>query len=712
MLKNKVQVILSFLNKQRNMFSIGLPILVLGIFCLLMTLSNVFTETYDIERFSTAKETVRSPVTIENVEETERRTREAVQAVEDRYDISSEITQERVQYVNELFDAIHKLENSDEKAEDKIPKTIPEKAQYISQILTPELSEAMSQESIVALLNASESERSIAKELLTTSLYDVLNAGVRTENLESAVSNLKQSLRYSSLNQDVKEALYELSSFAVVENSFFDVETTMEAQKQAASNVEPVMIRAGEIIVREGQTITNEIYEKLDLVGLLNNERNIFPVIGLFLLISLICATISYELHTYSKSNNLNPGKILAIVIIIIFMVSVMKVISIYNTSMYQFFLLVPAATGAMLIKVLLNERVAIVLSALFALLGSLIFNGEIPGAFNVEAGTYMFFSQFAGSILIQNLQDKSAILKAAIGITLVNEIVILLFLFLTFESVTIPEVLIHGGFGIASAFLSVILTIGMIPYFEAGLGILSESKLLTLANPNHPLLRKILTEAPGTYHHSVMVANLSETACEAIGANGLLARVASYYHDLGKTERPHYFIENQMGIQNPHDLLEPIQSAEIIIRHPYDGAMLLKKHKIPKEIVDIAEQHHGTTLLKYFYYKAKDKYLDVKEDAYRYAGPKPQTKEAAVICICDSVEAAVRSLQEPTMEKIEEIVYSIIKDRLNDGQLNECPITINELHVIRRTICETLAGIFHSRIQYPTKQEKIKEAK
>ncbi|UFU01386.1 HD family phosphohydrolase [Radiobacillus kanasensis] len=710
-MQKKIQAILSYLNKQRNMFSIGLPILLLGVFCLLMTLSNVFTETYDMERFSTAKEAIRSPITIENVQETERRTREAVQAVEDRYDISSEITQERIQYVHELFDAIQTLEATDPESKEEIPKTVPEKAQYISQILSPELSEAVDKESIVALLGASENERSLAKELLTTSLYDVLNAGVRTENLENAVDNINQSLRYSSLKPGLKNALYDISKFAVVENSFFDVETTMEAQKQAASNVEPVMIRAGEVIVREGQTITNEIYEKLSLVGLLNNERNVFPIIGLLLLITLICATISYELHTYSKKDNLNPGRILAVVIIAVFMVTVMKVVSIYNTSMYQFFLLVPAATGAMLIKVLLNERVAIVLSSLFALMGSLIFNGEIPGAFNMEAGIYIFFSQVVGSILIRNLQDKTAILKAAIGITVVNEIVILMFLFLSFESYTIPEILIQSGFGVASAFLSVILTMGMIPYFEAGLGILSESKLLTLANPNHPLLRKILTEAPGTYHHSVMVANLSETACEAIGANGLLARVAAYYHDLGKTERPHYFIENQMGIQNPHDLLEPIQSAEIIIRHPYDGAMLLKKHKLPKEIIDIAEQHHGTTLLKYFYYKAKDKYKDIEESNYRYAGPKPQTKEAAVICICDSVEAAVRSLQEPTMKKIEEIVYSIIQDRLNDGQLNECPITINELHVIQKTICETLAGIFHSRIQYPTKQENIKEA-
>src|SRR5699024_908515 len=235
----------------------------------------------------------------------------------------------------------------------------------------------------------------------------------------------------------------------------------------------------------------------------------------------------------------------------------------------------------------------------------------------------------------------------------------------------------------------------------------LSDYKLLSLAKPNHPLLRKILTEAPGTYHHSVMVANLSETACEAIGANGLLARVGAYYHDVGKSIAPHYFIENQMAIKNPHDVLDPYQSADIIISHPYDGARILKDHKMPKEIVDIAMQHHGTTLLKYFYHKEREKNKLTKEEAFRYPGPKPQTKEAALICICDSVEAAVRSLTEPTEDKIEEIVASIVNDRLMDGQLNECPLTLKELDEVHRTICETLKGFFHSRIQYPIKEAK-----
>jgi putative nucleotidyltransferase with HDIG domain len=208
------------------------------------------------------------------------------------------------------------------------------------------------------------------------------------------------------------------------------------------------------------------------------------------------------------------------------------------------------------------------------------------------------------------------------------------------------------------------------------------------------------------------MVANLAESACEAIGGNGLLARVGCYYHDIGKTKRPQFFIENQMNIENPHDKLPPLTSKNIIIAHATDGADMLRKHKMPKEIVDIAEQHHGTTLLKYFYHKAKQNGADVKEADFRYPGPKAKTKEIAVIGIADSVEAAVRSMSRPTPEQIEGLVRNIIADRLQDGQLSDCDITLKELETVAFTLCETLKGIFHSRIEYPeiTKQ-KVKQA-
>lgn len=692
--------------------TIILPVVLLGIFILLLTMNNVFTEIYDIERFSRAKQTIHSPITIENEQETKRKTRETIQSVEDRYDISEEITTERVEYIEEIFDAIYKLDEVETPVEsatedDEVPLTHQEKVRRLTEILSPEIVEALHEQVFIQLIRIPVDELKEGEKVLTPLLLDVFNNGVRAVNLQSSLARIKQEIKFANFNTPLEQSLTELSEFAVVENSFFDPQSTMNAQNQAASSVEPVFIRAGEIIVREGQTITNEIYEELKLAGLLNEERNVYPVIGLVLLILLIISVIAHEMNLIAKQNKLDRGKVISILIISVIVISFMKVISIYTTDGNQLLFVVPVATGALLVKQLIQERLAIILAALYAILGCIIFNGEIPGALNIEAGIYFFFSQIAAIIFYQNVKDRLAIVKAGLGMALVNVITVLLFIFLSFEKYALIDIFLQSSFGIVAALLSSVLTIGLLPFFETSLGILSDIRLLSLASPNQPLLKKLLVESPGTYHHSIMVANLSETACEAIGANGLLARVGAYYHDIGKTVRPHYFIENQLSINNPHDMIMPEQSAGIIISHPYDGASLLKKHRLPIEIIDIAKQHHGTTLLKYFYHKEKEQNKDVTEEKFRYPGPKPQTREAAVISICDSVEAAVRSLKEPTEQEIDEIVSSIVNDRLMDGQLDESPLTLKEIRIMRGTICGTLKGIFHSRIQYPIKEAK-----
>src|SRR5690625_983667 len=382
-----------------------------------------------------------------------------------------------------------------------------------------------------------------------------------------------------------------------------------------------------------------------------------------------------------------------------------MKIVSLYTNELNHLYLLVPVATGVLLLKLLIYERISIVFAVVYAVIGSILFNGEIPGTLNLEAVIYFIIFQFAGIILLTNIKDRGTIIKVAFGMAITNIMTIVMFILLSFEKYELITLLTHAAFGIGAAILSGVLTIGLLPFFETGLGILSDSKLLQLANPNQPLLRKLLTEAPGTYHHSVMVANLSESACEAIGANGLLARVGAYYHDIGKTVQPHYFIENQVAMRNPHDFIKPEQSAKIIINHVIKGVEMLEKHKLPKEIIDIAAQHHGTSLVSYFYHVAKQRDPDVDEALFRYPGPKPQTKEAAIVSICDVAEAAVRSLDEPSAEKIESIVASIVTDKLTDGQLDDTPLTLHELQSIQDTVYEALKGIFHTRIQYPEKE-------
>ena len=285
-----------------------------------------------------------------------------------------------------------------------------------------------------------------------------------------------------------------------------------------------------------------------------------------------------------------------------------------------------------------------------------LSFKKAIQIVFQMEASLYILFGGVAGIFAMQRMQTNSQILRSSLIVSSVNIVFIIFYLLMTKASYEITDILFYIGAALASGILSGAMTIGILPFFESFFGILSSMRLIELSNPNHPLLKKILTETPGTYHHSLMVANLAEAACEVVGANGLLARVGCYYHDIGKTNRPGFFIENQVNGYNPHDTLSPEASRDIIIAHAVDGAKILRKHKLPKEIVDVAAQHHGTSLLKFFYFKEKEINDNVKEDEYRYPGPKPQTKEIAIISVADSVEAAVRSMKEPNADKITKI--------------------------------------------------------
>ncbi|MBP3039673.1 HDIG domain-containing protein, partial [Bacillaceae bacterium Marseille-Q3522] len=373
---------------------------------------------------------------------------------------------------------------------------------------------------------------------------------------------------------------------------------------------------------------------------------------------------------------------------------------------------LFPVAMASMLITVLIDKYLALITVMISAICGSIVFNEGVTGSFHFTVGIYILCSGLAGILFFNKQKNRTKNFQAGLFVSIVNLLVIFSLLFLRNSQYDLIEYGICVAIAFISGLLSSVLTIGLLPFMESGFGILSTMKLIELSNPNHPLLKKILTEAPGTYHHSVMVANLAETACEAVDANGLLARVGCYYHDIGKTKRPQFFIENQMNIENPHDRLPPQTSKNIIIAHAKDGADMLRGFHMPKEIVDIAEQHHGTSLIKFFYHKAKQNNAEVKEAEYRYPGPKAQTKEIAIIGIADSVEAAVRSMNKPTREQIDALVRSIIKDRLQDGQFNECDITLKELEIVGDTLCNTLKGIFHSRIEYPeVNKQKVEQA-
>lgn len=702
----------------RILFFLGLGAVLYACF-----FTNVKPEKFDLKLFTVADKTVRSPSTVEDQYSTEKKRQEAMEQVQDVYILKKEYAQNRVDLITSIFDST--LEVKDEsttKAQSQAAEkntNHPAKAAVISPAvptaklkakLTDDVTKELSDADLTAFVQADERALSSAKDLAVTAVNHVMAKRISADDVESAKNRVETELKASTLPSNLKRATIDLGRYAVVQNEFFDSAATEELRQQAAESVKPVKILQGQIIVEEGKLVDRETFRQLKLVGLLNNSPSFKPFLGLAVFIFIFMAALYYYFYQQKRQEEKNAALLM---FGIVFMISIllMKTISLLQIFDYSWIgFLFPAALAGMLLKILIDEKVAILTSIITAVCGSILFNKGIVGSFNFSIGIYILLSSLAGILGITNKNHRPQILQAGLVAAIVNVLTILALLLLENGQNTMIGYVVHFAIALGSGIGSAVLTIGLLSFFEEGFGFLSAMKLIELSNPNHPLLRKILTETPGTYHHSVMVANLAESACEAIGVNGLLARVGSYYHDVGKTKRPNFFIENQMNHENLHDRLPPEKSRDIIIAHVADGVRILKKYRMPKEIVDIAEQHHGTTLLKFFYHKSRQAGTDVNPGDFRYPGPKAQTKEASIVGIADSVEAAVRSLAKPTPEKIESLVKNIIVDRLEDGQLNECDLTLKELEMVSETLCETVKGFFHTRIEYPemTKQKVI----
>ncbi|AYV67177.1 HDIG domain-containing protein [Niallia circulans] len=692
----------------------------LGVILFFTLYGNVKPEKLNVQLFSVADQTIRSPITVEDKESTEKKKEEAKNQVQDVYVVNKEIAQNRVDLISSIFDSVTEVNNDVEKQlEEKRKKaeeeeknkesikepSVDEKLELLKGKLTNEVTNEIMDRSLKSLIPYSEDQLEIAKDITVTAIHTVMNGKIPSDEVENAKKRVEDILKVNDgLTSDLKSASIDLGRFAIIQNEFYDPTATEEMRQQAVDGVEPIRVLQGQVLVEEGQLISREIHRQLELVGLLDSDNSIQPFIGLGLIIlAMLAALYFYTLKRTSKEKENNIQFYLMFFLIISVTIVLMKTISAFQQFEYtEIGYIFPAAMAVMLIKILMEEKSALLVTIMLAVCGMIMFNEGVAGTFNVGMGIYIITSGLASILFLNKRNQRTNILYAGFFISFINIVTILAILYLQNGHYGAKEYGVFLLLAVISGISSAVLTIGFLPFLETGFGVLSTIKLIELSNPNHPLLRKILTEAPGTYHHSVMVANLAESACEAIGANGLLARVGCYYHDIGKTKRPHFFIENQMNMGNPHDRIPPQASKNIIIAHATDGAELLRKYKLPKEIVDIAEQHHGTSLLKYFYFKAKEKGGEVKESDYRYPGPKAQTREVAIIGIADSVEAAVRSLNAPTTEQIDSLIKNIISDRLQDGQLDECDLTLKELDIVRNTLSETLKGIFHSRIEYP----------
>lgn len=681
-----------------------------------LMVGTIQQETYELKEFQIAPEAIRSLKTVEDSLKTEQERERAANEIAPVYQYSEAIANKRLAIATSIFDVfidvkkeVAKDKELDEAEADVVQKKsvemINEKLQGLEE---EEPNLQLTDEAIVNLLAEEVEVLEKVKEAVTDALSIELEKPLRAHDLTFSKYEVERNLRLmSDIPAKIEQPVILIARSLLVETEILNEELTTARKEEASAAVDPIRILQGQVLVREGQVIDSEVYRQLELAGLLTNQTAVKPTIAISLFIIVIMSLI--YLHFYNwREDSLVKKKSLSIVFTVFFLtVIIMKILALIEP---EFDLLIaflfPTALASMLVKLLLNDRLAIMTSIVTAATAGIMLQDGYAAIVQMEIVLYILFGSLTSLYLLGEVSRRSTILRASLGVSVANLLFIGFYLLMTQTTYDLSELIFYAVAAFASGILSSTLTIGLLPFFETSFGILSDMKLIELSNPNHPLLKKVLTEAPGTYHHSVMVANLSDTACEAVGANGLLARVGAYYHDIGKTARPHYFIENQHVGKNPHDVLPPKRSKDIIIAHAEDGAKLLEKHKMPKEIVDIARQHHGTSLLKFFVYKAKELGEEVVEEEFRYAGPKPQTKEIAIISIADSVEAAVRSMKEPTTEKISALVRSIINDKLKDGQFDECDLSMKELKKVEQTICETLNGIFHNRIEYPEESE------
>lgn len=657
------------------------------LYCTLMT--GIITRKYDLKVGDIPKSDIKAHREIIDESATEARKKEAEEKVDKQYSLRTDVQKQSEEKIKGFFSSVEKVLAQDKPEEEKA-KLIPRAPFKITDAQANKI--------------ASMNEQSTKK--LESVCIDGLNKAYEAPIEDGNEQDLKEAKKeytdfISSSDLSDSEKAIALNFVNVVEpNFFYDKEKTDELIKETLKQVPPVMIKKNQIVVSEGEPVTAHQLELLGTLGLLSDSASaLYIYIALGVLVIIVMYLQYGYIHKYYPAINKEFSKIVMISILNVFPVILARLFGMMSNY------IIPLACMPMLITLLLNYKISLV----FSMLNVILIGGAV--GFNPNIIILAILNVVLGGTLLRKMQQRNDILYSSITVAVLSSI--LTFSVGTLTTNNFMEILADSTFAAAGAILSGILTIGVLPFFESTFDIVTNAKLLELSNPNNPLLKKLLMEAPGTYHHSILVANLAELAAEQVGGNPLLARIGAYYHDVGKTKGPYFFRENQFGKKNPHDRLKPEVSSKIIISHVKDGSELAKEYNLPKTIHDFIVTHHGETLVKYFYLTVKNNSEnpeEVKEEDFKYPGPKPMSKEQGIVMLADSTEAAVRSINEPTEEKIEKMVNNIIDDKLASGQLDNCDLTLRDISKIKKCFLKALNGIHHERIEYPDDNKKEKK--
>jgi len=569
-------------------------------------------------------------------------------------------------------------------------------------LAVPELADMPPADADVLLALPEESWGRVQLEVLDV-VGEVMRQGVREDQVEEARQRVP-SLVGLDLSAEEAAVTVALAQRFIAPNSFYDAAATQAAREQAREEVGPALrgYEANEIIVREGQRVSALDLEALQVLGLQQPRTRWTDVAGHGLLAALGVALLGLFLARFQPDVLWEGRELLLLVLLLVLFLFLARLLIPDRTVLRYLF---PAPALGMLITATLGPRVGVIASLLMG--GAVGLIGDQPA----ELATFATVGGLVATLALRRVDRLGVLFRAALFVALAH-LVVLLGFYLPLEQQNLVEaglrLLIAATNGIVSASMALggLFIIG--PLFD----IITTFRLIELSRPDHPLLQRLLREAPGTYHHSLMVANLAEHAAERIGADPLLTRVGAYYHDVGKITRPYFFIENQMGEVNPHARLDPYTSAEIIIGHVRDGLELARRYRLPARVRAFIPEHHGTRRAGFQYERALELAGDpelVNEADFHHQGPKPQSKETALVMLADTCEAVVRARRPATPEELAKVVDEVFDQVIRSGQLDECPITMRELRTARDAFISTLRGMFHPRIQYPEQGDEEK---
>jgi putative nucleotidyltransferase with HDIG domain len=613
----------------------------------------------------------------------------AAAAVQDIYDPpEARVARQQVTKARQILDYMDSVRQD--------PYARPEQQrQWIEAI--PDLS--ISSAIIDQILNLSE-ENWQAVQAETISVVDqAMREEIREIQLDQARGRVS-TLVNLTLSEVQADIVSELARDLIKPNSFYNAEKTDEAKQLAREGIQLVSrtIVEGEIILREGDIVTPLDVEALSVLGLRQPETEWQGAASAVIFVLLIAIVLGLYIFRFRPEYWVRwPRLLLLLLLLILFILAAKLMVSDQDILSY----LLPTAALSMLLAVLLGPQLAVTVTVLFSAIVGFMAGGSL------ELAVYALIGGLIASLSLSRVEKLNAFFWAGVYVALANLAVVLAF-HLPLQDYNTVQLLTLAGLSLVNGGLSASLTLAGFYLLGTLFDITTSLQLMELARPTHPLLRQLLLKAPGTYHHSILVSNLAEEAAGRIGADALLARVGAYYHDVGKTIRPYFFVDNQVEGVNVHDRLDPKTSAQIISSHVQDGLDLAKKYGLPSKVRDFIPQHHGTSLATYFYRQALASGGDeVNEEDFRYPGPKPQTKETAIVMLADSCEAAVRAERPDSLEGIEELVRKIIGGKMLDGQLDECDLTLRDLDEIRGAFVSILQGVFHPRVKYPEETEK-----